>query len=170
MSKETLCEEQRDGYKLRVLRVTNGPFTYLCGYATFPKRPLKREGYFDNLAEAVPVHGGITFAEDVEDGYEYGFDCAHIGDEANPQTHDPAWALEEADRMAKCLLLAREYEDRWLKADAGGRRAVEEEFRAACAERFGAEADPPDVLGDFLRAVPMLMWRASAEGGDDGQK
>jgi hypothetical protein len=53
----------------------------LCGYATFPKRPVKQIGYGGILGD-VDVHGGITYAEPVDENdpsgaYVYGFDTAH---------------------------------------------------------------------------------------------
>jgi len=157
--KRIVRREQRDGYVLEVVelhchtpnlyRVLLGDdcnvSTWLCGYAIFPKRPLREEGYLHTLAQAVPVHGGITYAEQKPEGYAYGFDCAHAGDGGVPQRQDPDWVLAEADRMAKCLLLARQYEPKWLAASGAEREKVEEAFRRACEAAIKAQKGGSDA-------------------------
>ena len=51
--------------------------SHYCGYVRFPERPVKEEGY-DAILLYVPVHGGITYAEQSTDrSIVYRFDCAH---------------------------------------------------------------------------------------------
>ena len=58
---------------------------HLCGYARFTKRPVREQGHVGVLTY-VPVHGGITFANEDDDGsMVYGFDCAHAGDAVEPE-------------------------------------------------------------------------------------
>lgn len=89
---------------------------YYCGYCRFPERPLK-EGHYDGIATYVPVHGGITWAEEAEDGsMAYGFDCAHGGDEDDPDLRDPEWLKAECERMAAAIKLAADFEPDYLAA------------------------------------------------------
>ena len=53
-------------------QVLPGFGSFYNGYAVFPERPVKEEGYY-GVIEDVDVHGGITFAEAFEDGFVYGF-------------------------------------------------------------------------------------------------
>jgi hypothetical protein len=109
---------------------------HLCGYVRFPKRLLKEEGY-DGIVRYVPVHGGVTFAREAEDGsMVYGFDCTHSGDcvpmefEKYPQYRDPGghvWTAEEVreeiKRMADALISAPQVERRYLRCKTNKGRA-----------------------------------------------
>jgi len=64
--------------------------SHLCGYVRFPERPVKERTYHGILTY-VPVHGGITYADQKDGGMVYGFDCGHAGDEERPETKDPEW-------------------------------------------------------------------------------
>lgn len=54
----------------------------------------------------VRVHGGVTFAGrlDGEDGWWFGFDCAHAGDDENPRWRAVDEVALETDRMAAQIL------------------------------------------------------------------
>lgn len=79
--------------------------SHFCGYVTFPERPLQHSGYWEY--QNIDVHGGITYAKEKNDSsYTYGFDCAHWGDENNPNTRDLDWLQNECRRMAAGIMLA----------------------------------------------------------------
>ena len=93
------------------------------GYVRFPSRPVKEEGY-QGIMTYVPVHGGITYAEESEDGsMVYGFDCAHFGDENNPELFEIDWVKAECQRMASAISIAAAYEDEYLAANTREARA-----------------------------------------------
>lgn len=53
----------------------------------------------------VDVHGGVTYTKDNGDGtMTYGFDCAHVYDDENPNSQDLEWIKAEAERMAASIL------------------------------------------------------------------
>lgn len=94
------------------------------GYVRFPSRPVKEEGY-RGILTYVPVHGGITYAEQSEDGsMVYGFDCAHAGDELNQQLFDLEWVKAECQRLAQAISIAAAYEDEYLEANTNEARAA----------------------------------------------
>jgi hypothetical protein len=79
--------------------------TWECGYATFPKRPVKEMGYKGRV-ENVDVHGGITFAEPVNpkkpwNAYTYGFDTNHSGDVG--KTFSIEFMKKQLEEMVKQL-------------------------------------------------------------------
>jgi hypothetical protein len=91
-----------------------GPFKGLNGYIVFPKRLTIETGY-NGLLEYIPVHGGITFAHEYEDGMVYGFDTAHYDSEEKP--HDNAeWIKGQISIMARGVKLAAELEPQYLLA------------------------------------------------------
>jgi len=100
-----------------------------CGYCQFPKRPVIEQGY-DGILTWVPVHGGITFADEYPEGVMvYGFDCAHAGDEDNPKVSDEAWLRSEAERLATNIQAVVKYEERYLLAETDKKKAdVLEEY------------------------------------------
>lgn len=97
---------------------------HYCGYCTFPHRPVKEAGY-GGILTYVPVHGGITLAEEHDDGcMTYGFDCGHSGDDADPRTRDPEWLAAECHKMFYAILIAAGFEDGYLAAENDEQRAV----------------------------------------------
>ena len=63
------------GYSCKIKRNMMGS---LCGYVKVPKdHPFFGKSYDDIPIE---VHGGLTYAENLDDGYWIGFDCGHSGD------------------------------------------------------------------------------------------
>ena len=92
---------------------------HYCGYVRFPKKPVREEGYHGILTY-VPVHGGITYAEQGKDGsMVYGFDCAHSGDWCSCHQMGHKWTLqevrEEIKKMAVSIQLIAKYERRYLR-------------------------------------------------------
>lgn len=125
--------------------VRHGSFGHFCGYCILPSRPVKEPGYNGILTYA-PVHGGITFARQREDGsMAYGFDCAHHGDDENPNCTDETWLRQECEGMATAVVGAAPFEDRYLLAegDNTARAEVIDEYLASLgkglkdADNFG---------------------------------
>ena len=66
-----------EGIKCEVIR--SKEIGHLCGYVTLPEgHPWANLTTWDLID--VDVHGGITFAQQTDDGYVIGFDCAHAWD------------------------------------------------------------------------------------------
>lgn len=153
---------QVDGLTCSIVRQRSG---HLCGYVRFPNRPLRENGY-DGILTYVPVHGGITYAAQDDDGsMVYGFDCSHSGD-APPIEHeseiglryrDPTahvWTEDEVrpetERMARGIALAAKYEERYLLA-------AENEEKASTIDEFTAELGVPlDVSDNFGVMINVL--------------
>jgi len=111
---------------------------FYCGYCIFPKRFLAEKGY-GGIVTYVPVHGGITYAEERKDGnMVYGFDCAHAGDENIPELKDIEWLKRECEIMAKSLNIAKKYEKRYLTAtNDKEREEIIDEFLKEVMKRGG---------------------------------
>jgi hypothetical protein len=75
-------ETWRDEGGVQYSIVRHERLNHYCGYCRFIERPVREVGY-KGILTYVPVHGGITYANEDEDGMVYGFDCAHAGDEGN---------------------------------------------------------------------------------------
>lgn len=89
---------------------------HYCGYAVFPKRLCKETGY-KGVLTYVPVHGGITFANEREDGsMVYGFDCAHNCSPDFP-CDDFKWLFGQCAVMVKGIKAMSEIEDEYLLAE-----------------------------------------------------
>ena len=93
---------------------------HLCGYVRFPKRPV-REQHYEGILTYIPVHGGITYAQESKDeSMVYGFDTAHCDDWSKFHPDGKKWTEEEikaeTERMAHGILLASKYEKRYLQS------------------------------------------------------
>lgn len=104
-----------------------------CGYVRFPKRPTIEESY-KGILTYVPVHGGITYAEENKDGMVYGFDCNHAYDASNPSLKDMDWLKAECHRMAKCISIAAAHEEEYLAASDEGKADVIDAYHARLKE------------------------------------
>jgi len=126
----------------------SGP--HYCGYCTFPKRITKESGY-GGILTYVPVHGGITFAEQSEDGMRYGFDCAHAGDDMDPKTWDEVWLVGQCELMANGIIVAAQFEDEYLLAegDVKKRADVLDRYHAS----LGASFDIRDNFGAMINLL-----------------
>lgn len=122
------------GLKFHLLRPTLMSIgSYYCGYVTFPKRPLLEDGYH-GIAEYVEVHGGLTFSQQNKDGsFTYGFDCAHLYDDANPNLQNENWLKMECWRMAVNIQVAAEFELKFLTVV--DQENVLERYKQAALER-----------------------------------
>lgn len=94
---------------------------HACGYARFPSKPVKEDGYYGILTY-VPVHGGITYAEKDDAGMVYGFDCAHSGDDCDPRTWDTEWLKGQCHVMVDAIIAAATVEDEYLATEDSGER------------------------------------------------
>lgn len=135
-----------EGVQCSVLLTTMGHY---CGYARFADKPVKEPGY-NGILSYVPVHGGITYAHAGDDGMVYGFDCAHLDDERNPLMRDIDWLKGQCQKMADSIVLAAEYEDRYLMAagDNTTRAAIIDEF----TKKLGG-LEVTDNLGAMINVV-----------------
>lgn len=138
---------------LRFCLVRHPRMKHWCGYCIFPKRPLIEEGY-NGIATYVPVHGGITLAEEEKDGQMiYGFDCAHAGDEDNPQLQDMAWLQAECQRMAVGIMTAAGVEEDYLLARTDEEKTVVISRYHAAMEALGIEFNLSDNFGAMIHAL-----------------
>lgn len=91
------------GYTCYLRLVTVGDRSHWCGYVSIPKgHPMYGQPSTSALFDSLKVHGGITFAEFVEDGqYMVGFDCAHAADDFDPKSWQ--YARMEAGKLCQQL-------------------------------------------------------------------
>lgn len=110
---------------------------HYCGYARFKTRPLIEPGY-NGIATYVPVHGGITYAVQQDEGFVYGFDCAHFDSPSNP-TMD--WLRQQTELMAQAICLAAEsYEHQYLACN-------DNECKSAVLEAFHQRMIADGLIG-----------------------
>ena len=135
----------RDG-NLSVVHTSMGHY---CGYCRLPR--LVAESGYDGLLCYVPVHGGITYAAESENGQMvYGFDCGHFGDETNLWWHDPQAILDEARKMNTAIWIATVFEPFYLLPLGNRWKArVIDAYHWAC-RWFGADFDLQDNFGSML--------------------
>ena len=75
-----------DGEYLGLIRIN--ALNVLCGYVKLPENhpyiglDLYDITHVNNPLYELDVHGGVTFADCIGDGYATGFGCAHVGDYA----------------------------------------------------------------------------------------
>lgn len=138
--------------------VKHSTMGHYCGYVRFPKRPV-REKEYEGILTYVPVHGGITYAKEDEDGsMVYGFDCAHGGDwtETCPRGHK--WTLEEVvaetEKMAIAIQVAAKYEKRYLRnyTDKGKAKVIDE-YHKELKEKHGIAFNLLDNFGAMLKVL-----------------
>lgn len=91
------------------------------GYIVFPKRPVKEKGY-EGILSYVPVHGGITYANQDKLGMVYGFDVCHFNSDEIPKT-DPKWVKEQCKIMLMGILKASEVEKKYKKVKSNEEKA-----------------------------------------------
>jgi len=83
------------------------------GYVIYPKRPVREKGYWGILTY-VPVHGGITYAEEDELGMVYGFDTGHHDSQQFPRK-DGDWIQHQCGIMIMGITKAIEVERNYLR-------------------------------------------------------
>lgn len=112
-----------DGHKYWILKgpaMSYGMGGY-NGYVLFPKRLTVEQGY-DGILTYVPVHGGITYAEDFAEGMVYGFDTAHSGSEKLPRT-SIEWIKGQIAILINGINQAAKIEAKYLTAKKDTTRA-----------------------------------------------
>ena len=126
---------------------------HYCGYCTFPLRPVKEQGY-RGILTYVPVHGGITLANNEEEEMTYGFDCMHCDDDANPLMKDINWLKAECERMALAIQVAAKYEDAYLEAkDSKEKASVLDEYHKELSAHSDIKFDLRDNFGAMLSVL-----------------
>ena len=71
-------EFEHAGY--RCLVGMNTLDAHRCGYVDVPAGHPAHGMGFRSLDDALSVHGGVTYAEEVDGCWRVGFDCGHISD------------------------------------------------------------------------------------------
>jgi len=119
----------------------------LNGYVKFPKRPVVEDGY-DGILTYVPVHGGITYAaEDEDGGMVYGFDSLHCDSAQFPRT-DPSWVEGECRKMIVGIRKAAEVEKKYLRCvSIGGKAKHADAVRSCCGD------PPPFNFGELINIM-----------------
>ena len=120
----------------------------LNGYARFPKRPLVEDGY-DGIATYVPVHGGITYAEQTDDGFVYGFDTKHYNSDKHP-INDPEWIKGQCAILVAGIKQAAKVERKYLTAKRQETKAKHAQTVLDVADEPGAGLDNFGVMLNVL--------------------
>jgi len=116
----------------KVIDPNGAPYKHLMaisqgynGYVLFPKRPVREKGYH-GILDYVPVHGGITYAEEDELGMVYGFDTSHYNSQDLP-IKEPNWIKHQCAVMLNGVAVAAEVEKNYLrcKTNRGKSRHIE---------------------------------------------
>ena len=88
--------EKQFTYEGRLCSVWVHPHGFRCGYVNVgDASPLYGRSY-DELANAVSIHGGLTFSGQVNELYAwcFGIDFAHAGDSPDPTTPEAQRTFE----------------------------------------------------------------------------
>ncbi len=111
-------------YEIKGLKckITNGNgFGGFNGYITYPKRPLKEPRY-NGIATYIPVHGGLTYAEENKDGsFTYGFDTSHYDSKEYPNK-DIKWIKSQIEIIRKGIELCKKLENKYLLAEGNNKK------------------------------------------------
>lgn len=110
-----------EGYQYYVVPGPKHGNGNLNGYVKMPKGMFVEQGY-DGIITYVPVHGGITYANEKDGFMIYGFDTMHCNSEDFP-IRDKAWIKSECARMIDGLLVAAKVEKKYLTAKKNSSRA-----------------------------------------------
>ena len=125
---------------------------HYCGYARFQQRPLKEQDYHGILTY-VPVHGGITYAQQDIAGMVYGFDCAHSGDDERDFSDE--WLMQECQKLADSIKAVVQFEDAYLLAEG------DNEQRAEIIDTYhkSLNLDGFDVTDNFGAMINVICGR-----------
>jgi hypothetical protein len=125
------------------------PAYHLCGYVAIHKSKIPKEwrGWYDaDGLQYLDVHGGITYAE-VEGQYcIFGLDCAHYGDDENPDMCCPDYVMALVEKMEEQLLAYSKVIKKWRRASTKKRIEMLEEIRGESSKSLGMGA-MIDMLG-----------------------
>lgn len=114
-----------------VRRVDLGTRSHLCGYVALPLTSVPAEWHGNYDADALQylaVHGGLTYAEKENDAAVFGFDCAHAGDDHDPELRDPVHVMALARQMKQQILAYAERIDEWRAANRERRTEITQEI------------------------------------------
>ena len=129
-------------------------YTAVCrewtnGYIRFPTRPVK-DPSCEGILAYVAVHGGITFAQEQDDGSMlYGYDTNHVFSGDYP-TDDPEWHRQQCQVMLDGILLAVTLEDEYLLAEG------DQEARGKIAARL-YDSTPLELRSEFGLGVMLKI-------------
>lgn len=129
--------------------------THYNGYVRFPSNPFKKHEGYNGILKYVPVHGGLTFAEEDWDGsMVYGFDCAHADDGARAEFYDEVWLKEHCEMMGKAITICAWYESKYLNTKTDETRAqVIEEMTTEIEKKVGLEFNVQDNFGAMITVL-----------------
>ena len=137
-----------------VVRYTFRDQSYLCGYVEFPKSQIPERWWDDFTAEGLKylrVHGGITHVATDETTIVFGLDCAHAGDDDNPDLQNPDHVYHLVEDMETLISVYADRIQAWRAASPHDRMAIIDEINALAQfrEGFGTPA-----LVDMMRGTP----------------
>lgn len=113
---------------------------HLCGYVALPKKniPTSWWGNYDaDGLQYLSIHGGLTYAGVVGGYCIFGFDCAHAGDDDDPNMLDPEYVMILVDKMEEQLLSYKKIIRKWRNADTEKRLELLDEIRGTTTEQLG---------------------------------
>jgi hypothetical protein len=94
------------------------------GYITYKKRPLKESGYY-GIVTYIPVHGGITYTKQEEDGsFTYGFDTSHCDSMKYP-IKDIEWIKGQIKVIYNSIKLCKKLEKEYLLNEGNNEKRAE---------------------------------------------
>lgn len=106
-----------------------GEINHYCGYVVIDDPVPDFDGRMNDWVDA---YCGITY-EDRRDGkLILGFDCAHAGDEADPNTRNMDWLRDQIERMNASYSRAAPFIERYIEAQKAP-AAIQDEYRESRA-------------------------------------
>ena len=103
MSKESeiIRTEEIDGYRLVLRKIDLQHIPgWINGYVTVPKGHPTETLHYDNVD--VQVHGGLTYSSELDNGWTFGFDTAHLDDD-KPEIQNEDYVWKETMSMLEQL-------------------------------------------------------------------
>lgn len=122
------------------------------GYVVYPVKPCQEEHYH-GIIRYVPVHGGITWAQQEKRGFSYGFDTAHGDDDKNPRWKNLEEMTKETQLMADAIDLAVEVEPMYLSCDSEEEKASVIQLYHDVLARKGIKFELTDNFGAMISVL-----------------
>ena len=143
-----------------------------CGYVRFPHNPFVEHKGYDGILTYVPVHGGLTYAEEDWDGsMVYGFDCNHGGDGRKAELQCRVWLKEHCEMMGKAIIICSWYESKYLNAKTDeARAAVVDEMNIEIYKKVGLPFDLTNNFGAMIDTLFGGPKKADDERADREKK
>jgi len=91
---------------------------HLCGYVAFNKKDIPQawHGSYDAPGlQGLNIHGGLTFCDVKEDEVIFGFDCAHLDDDENPDLLDVDYVMGLTKQMEQQLIAYKQHFTRFKR-------------------------------------------------------